>query len=165
MTTTDRTPFRLRGWFEVAYKIGVGIKGFDGLVELGAGVALLVSPQLVHRVLGSVAGELGEHHAHVFTFIAQYVARVDGELARSGLAFLIIFLMTHGLIKLGLVYCLLKKLTRAYPVALAILGVFLVYQLYVFVINPTIGMAIFTILDAVIIWLVWGEYRDLQSKK
>jgi uncharacterized membrane protein len=160
-----RTPLRLHPWFEAVYKIGVGIKGFDGLVEFAIGVALLFSPQLVHTLLGGVAQELGEHHGQVFQFIAEYVARVDGELARSGLTFLIVFLITHGLVKLGLVYCLLREIVRAYPVALAILGAFLVYQVYVFIIHPTIGMAIFSVLDAVIVWLVWGEYRDLQAKK
>lgn len=160
-----KTPLRLQPWFEAVYKVGVGIKGFDGLVELVTGVALLISPQLVHTLLGGLAKELGEHHTHAFQFIAEYVARVDSELARSGLAFLIIFLITHGLVKLGLVYCLLREIVRAYPVALAILGAFLVYQVYVFVINPTIGMAIFSVLDAVIVWLVWGEYRDLKAKK
>lgn len=160
-----KTPVRLQPWFETVYKIGVAIKGFDGLIEFAMGIALLVSPQLVHTLLGSVAKELGEHHAQVFQFIAEYVARVDGDLARSGLTFLILFLITHGLVKLGLVYCLLREIVRAYPVALAILGAFLVYQVYVFIIHPTIGMALFSALDAVIVWLVWGEYRDLKAKK
>lgn len=161
----NKTPLRLRPWFETVYKIGVGLKGFDGLMELVTGVALWISPQLVHIILGSLAKELGEHHAHVFQFIAEYIGHVDGDLARGGVVFLIVFLITHGLVKLGLVYCLLREIVRAYPVALTILGAFLVYQVYVFIINPSIGMAIFTLLDAVIVWLVWGEYRDLQAKK
>jgi uncharacterized membrane protein len=165
MTKHTHIPLRNKPYFELIYKIGVGIKGFDGLVELAVGIALLISPQLVHNILGGLAKELGEHHAHIFRFISEYIARVDGDLARGGIIFLIIFLITHGLVKLGLVYCLLREIVRAYPVALAILGAFLVYQAYVFVVHPTIGMALFTVLDAVIIWLVWGEYRDLLAKK
>lgn len=156
---------RFKSWFERIYKIGVAVKGFDGLVELVVGVALLISPSLVHMVLKTIAGELGEHHSHTIRFITDYVARLDGELARSGLAFLIFFLILHGIVKLTLVYCLLKEIVRAYPYALAILGLFLVYQLYVFIVTPTIGMALFTILDAIIIWLVWHEYRELLGKK
>lgn len=150
--------------FERIYKIGIGIKGFDGLVELLAGLALLISPKIVHNILAGLSGELGEGHVRTFNFIAEYVARLDTELAKSGLVFLILFLIIHGLVKLVLVYCLLKEIVSVYPTALAILGAFLVYQAYVFVINPTIGMALFTILDAVIIWLVWGEYRELRGK-
>jgi len=154
-------------WFEFVYKIGVGIKGFDGLVELIAGIALLISPHIVHVVLGSISGEFHEHmHVHrSFQFISEYVARLDGDLARSGLTFLILFLIIHGLVKLALVYCLLKEIVKAYPYALAVLTLFLIYQAYVFVKAPSIGMALFTILDAVIIWLVWREYRELRAKK
>lgn len=165
MISHNRIPFRLRHWFERFYKIGVGIKGIDGLIELAAGIALLVSPQLVHVFLQSFASELGEHSSHKFGFIIEYIARIDSDLARSGTTFLIIFLVIHGLVKLGLVYCLLRKIIRAYPVALAILVIFLAYQSYVLIVNPSIAMAIFTILDVAIVWLVWGEYRDLKAKK
>ncbi len=151
-------------WFERAYFIGVAIKGFDGLVELVVGLALLISPSLVHSVLSAVAGEAGEHHAHMFRFIAEYVARLDNELAHSGLTFLIIFLIGHGVVKLVLVYCLLKEIVRAYPYALFILVLFLIYQVYVLFGDHSIGMWLFTILDIVIIYLVWGEWRELHHK-
>lgn len=151
--------------FEKIYKIGVAIKGFDGLVELVVGLTLWISPSFVHTVLGAISGEAGEHSSAVFRFITEYVARINADLAKSGLLFLILFLTVHGLVKLVLVYCLLKEIVRAYPYALGILAIFLIYQAYVFIVQPTIGMALFTILDAVIIWLVWGEYQDLRSKK
>lgn len=152
-------------WFERIYKIGVGLKGVDGLAEFIAGLALLISPSLVHTVLGAIAEELGDHHAHVYQFIAEYVGRLDDSLARSGLVFLIIFLLSHGILKLALVYCLLKEYVRVYPYALLILGGFLVYQLYVFVRLPTIGMGLFSLLDAIIIYLVWREWHELRAKK
>jgi uncharacterized membrane protein len=159
-----RLKLRQQPWFELIYKIGVGIKGFDGLVELVTGIALWVSPTLVHTVLSNVAGELGERGG-VFHFISVNIARIDTDLAQSGLTFLILFLITHGLVKLVLVYCLLREIVKAYPVALAILVLFLIYQAYVFVTQPSLGMALFTFLDIVIIWLVWGEYQDLKAKK
>lgn len=152
-------------WFERVYKVGVGIKGFDGLVELVAGIALLVSPRLVHQFLMGTAGEFGESQMRAFRFIAEYIARLDTELAKSGLVFLIIFLISHGLIKLALVYCLLKEIVRAYPIALTLLVAFLIYQIYAFIVTPTFGMALFTVLDVVIIWLVWGEYKKLKAEK
>lgn len=158
------TKFRRASWFDGAYRVGIVIKGFDGLVELVAGVALLVAPGTVHWLLSHVAGEMYQHHTHTGQFIATYVARLDGDLARSGLVFLIAFLIGHGIVKLALVYCLLQRIVWAYPYALGFLGLFLVYQLYVLVSNPTsIGMWLFTLLDVVIIWLVWGEWRDLRE--
>lgn len=159
------TTLRQKPWFETLYKISVAIKGFDGLVELVAGITLWISPSIIHSFLGAIVGETAEHSGRIMQFISENVARIDDELAKSGLTFLILFLTIHGLVKLALVYCLLKEIVRAYPVALAILVVFLIYQLYVFIVHPTIGMALFTLLDAIIIWIVWGEYQDLKSKK
>lgn len=156
---------RQQPWFETLYKIGVGIKGFDGAVEFVAGIALLISPSLVHTLLSGIAREAGEHNGNVYHFIADYIARTDNDLAKSGLVFLILFLVIHGAVKLALVYCLLKEIVSAYPIALGILVAFLIYQIYVFIVSPSLGMALFTILDVIIIWLVWGEYQDLREKK
>lgn len=164
MKNLSRT-IRAQPWFEAVYKVGVAIKGFDGLVELIVGVSLLISPSLVHTILSAIAGEASQHNARVFHFIAQNVARIDTDLGRSGLTFLIIFLIGHGVVKLALVYCLLKEIVRAYPVALAILVVFLIYQAGVLILQPSIGVALFTLLDIIIIWLVWGEYQELRAKK
>jgi uncharacterized membrane protein len=150
--------------FNTIFDIGVVIKGIDGLAELLAGIALLVSPSLVHTVLSGIAGA-NSGRVHVPHLVAQYVARLDDQLAASGLVFLIIFLLTHGIVKLALVYCLLKKIVRAYPIALAILVAFLVYQVYVFIQTPSLSMAVFCILDVVIVGLVWREYRILSPKK
>lgn len=152
-------------WFQIAYKIGIGIKGFDGAVELVAGLALFATPTIVHTALSSVANYANHHPDSTHHFIADYVARLDDDLARSGLTFLIIFLIGHGVVKIALVYCLLREIIWAYPYALGVLLLFLAYQVYVLVQDPlSIGMWLFTILDVVIIWLVWGEYKELKEK-
>jgi len=151
--------------FNTIFDIGIIIKGIDGLAELIGGLVLLISPHLVHTTLVAIGVEAGRSTGHVHHFVAQYVARLDDQLAASGLVFLIIFLLTHGIVKIALVVCLLKKIIRAYPIALAILGAFLVYQVYVFVRGPSVSMAIFCLLDAVIIWLVWREYKLLLREK
>lgn len=151
--------------FNAIYDFGIIVKGIDGFIELAAGVLLWVSPSLAHSLLMGVHNELLEGSAHhVQQYVAQYIGRLDAQLAAAGLIFLIIFLISHGVIKLALVYALLKKIVQAYPVALVILGLFLVYQIYVFVREPTIGMALFSVLDAIIIGLVWREYKLLLSE-
>lgn len=149
-------------WYERIYKVGVAIKGFDGLVELIAGVLLLTAPQLLHTVLQGVSGEALEHNGRFMAYIAENVAHIDADLSKSGLLFVAIFLLSHGVVKLALVYALLKEIVWAYPYALIILAGFLVYQVYAFAIHPTFSMAVFSLLDAIIIWLVWGEWQKLK---
>lgn len=151
-------------WFDKAFGVTIAIKGFDGLVELLAGIALIISPGLVHWALSGLGGWFGDRHVHVLHFIGENIARIDGEFTRSGLIFLILFLITHGVVKLALVYCLLKKIVRAYPYAIAVLGFFLVYQIYLLIIHPTILMVFFTVLDVAIIFLAYGEYRKLKTE-
>jgi uncharacterized membrane protein len=152
-------------YFELIYRIGVAIKGMDGLVELIAGLALVISPSIVHTILMNLMGRAQVHDGKAFYVISEYIARLDNDLTKSGLLFLTIFLIGHGVVKLVLVYCLLRRYIHAYPYALSVLCLFLLYQLYVLVQDPlSIGMWLFTILDIVIIWLVWGEYKDLKEK-
>ena len=153
-----RTPL---DWF---YDIGVIIKGIDGAIEFLAGLVLWISPRVVHLVLTAIAGEAREGKTATRHFIAGYVARLDSQLARSGLVFLIVFLVIHGAVKLALVYCLLRKIHRAYPIALAVLTAFLAYQIYALVTAPSIGFVIFTVLDAIIIYLVYREYRVIKPR-
>lgn len=157
---------RQQPWFEAVYKVGVGIKGLDGFLELAAGLLLLISPHTLHVLLGAIVNEAGHHHGHVTHFVATSIAHLDDDLARSGLTFLIIFLIGHGIVKLALVYCLLRRILWAYPYALGVLSLFLVYQLYALARDPSsVGMWLFTILDIVIIWLVWGEWKDLKESE
>ncbi|MGB4967538.1 MAG: DUF2127 domain-containing protein [Candidatus Saccharimonadales bacterium] len=69
------------------------------------------------------------------------------------------------MIKLVLAYCLLKEILRAYPCALGVLALFLAYQLYLLVAKPSVGMLVFVLLDLVIIWVVWREWRMLLRQK
>ena len=152
-------------WFDTLYRVGVMIKGLDGLVEFATGILLLFAPGTVHMMLSYIIGTAHHHEGHTAHFIAEHVARVDSDIARSGLTFLIIFLISHGAIKLILVYCLLRRVVWAYPYAVSVLVLFLLYQLYVLMRDPlSLGMWLFTILDVIIIWLVWGEWRDLRER-
>ena len=158
-------PTHERSWLDKAYLISVAVKGFDGLVELIAGIWLIVAPTSLHAILVSVAGEAAEHQGRFAALIAENVAHVDKDLAKGGLVIVVLFLISHGVVKLALVYALLRKILWAYPYALLVLTAFLVYQLYVCILHPSLGMVIFALLDAAIIWIVWREWRTLLAEK
>ncbi|MBH1980171.1 DUF2127 domain-containing protein [Candidatus Saccharibacteria bacterium] len=151
-------------WFQFTYKAGLAVKGFDGLVELFVGLALLFTPGILHGILSATGASMSHHHDSLHHFVADYIARLDDDLARSGLAFLTLFLIGHGVLKLVLVYCLLRNIVHAYPYVLAALGAFLLYQFYVLAQDVTaIGMWLFTIFDIVIFVLVSLEYKSLKK--
>lgn len=149
-------------WYERIYKVGVGVKGFDGTVELVAGIWLWVAPQSLHALLHHWHVSTSNWHSALGDTLAQSIARFNHELYGGVLVMAIIFLISHGVIKLALVYALLREIIWAYPYALIVLGLFLVLQMYA-IVRPGVGMAALIVLDVLIIWLVWGEWQKLKA--
>ena len=58
-----------------------------------------------------------------------------------------------------LVIALLKNRLWAYPVSLAVLGLFVVYQLYRFSHTHGVGLILLSAFDVVVLGLIWHEYR------
>jgi len=144
------------------FDVGVIIKGFDGAVELIVGLLLLLAPQAIDAVLDWIAGRARAETSRAGEFVATVVGHADAQLAGGGTGFLIAFLIAHGVIKLALVYALLRRIIKAYPWAIGILIAFLAYQLFVLVTAPSLGQVLFSVLDVIIIVLVWREYRELR---
>jgi uncharacterized membrane protein len=71
----------------------------------------------------------------------------------------VVYLLLHGVVKVILVAALLKNALWAYPWTIALLGVFIVYQLYRLSLKPSVGLTALTVFDAVIAGLTYREYR------
>lgn len=151
-------------WFDRLYMVTVAVKGFDGLVELVAGLILLIAPGELHKLLSFLTGEARESSHQFMHQLAEYIAHVDTDVTRGGLTVVILFLVIHGVVKLSLVYALLRRILWAYPYALGVLVLFLLYQLYVCIVQPSVNMILFALLDAIIVWVVWGEWRKLARE-
>ena len=46
-----------------------------------------------------------------------------------------------------------------YPLAIAVFGAFIVYQLYRFTLSHSLWLILITVVDVVVIGLTWQEYR------
>ena len=57
---------------------------------------------------------------------------------------------------------LLRNKLWAYPVSLAVLGLFIIYQLYRFSYSHGVGLLVLTGFDGVVMGLVWHEYRLIR---
>jgi uncharacterized membrane protein len=69
------------------------------------------------------------------------------------------------LVKIALVYYLLKKDMRVYPWAIGFLTLFAIYQLYLALYHVSLGYLLLTGLDVFIVYMAWQEYRKLVDKK
>jgi uncharacterized membrane protein len=73
------------------------------------------------------------------------------------------YLLTHGSVKLGLVIGLLKGRMWAYPSSLAVFGIFVLYQTYLFTLNHSPAVVLLTLFDLIVIWSVWREYQIVRA--
>lgn len=164
MTETAPLPhkwFHPRTLLDKTYEIGILLKGFDGVMELLGALLLIVVPAsaITHLTHFLVDTELN-HDPHAF--VAMHILHFGTKLAEGHNTFAILFLATHGAVKVGLVVALLRQKMWAYPLALIALSGFLVYQIYLLLTQATFGMVFLTVLDLIIIWLVWREWGNVK---
>ena len=150
-----------RNWDAIthrAFQIGIVLKGIDGLLEITAGTALLLTtrPAILHAVNVLTRDELTEDPHDYFANLLVHLAK---HLSLRTQHFAAFYLLGHGLVKAGLVAGLLCKVRRAYPAALVFLVGFVLYQVYRIFRHPSPGLLFLTGFDVVIIALVWLEWR------
>jgi uncharacterized membrane protein len=145
------------------FDIALILKGLDGLLELVGGVLLLVvSPATINRL----AERLTQHELSQDPqdFIAHRLLRLTANLHNTQ-TFGAVYLLTHGLVKLVIVVGLFRREHWAYYVAFVFLGGFVIYQVYRLTYAPSIGLALLTVFDSIIIWLTWREYRRMRTHR
>jgi uncharacterized membrane protein len=149
---------RTERWFRVA----LILKGVDGAAELAAAVALLLIPAAtVHRLVADVVSRdlLGPPGG----FLTRHLVAGTAEFEAGNRTFVLVYLGLHGVLKLTLVWALLRKWRPAYPVAAAVLGVFVGYELLRAIHTGSLVLPFLAVLDVLVIVLVLREYRLLRA--
>lgn len=154
-----------RSAFERVYTLVVAVKGLDGLVELIAGLALLLAPQSAAGLLFAIADELAEGSSSLRQTLAQSVASAGGGVAVGGDVPLALFLLVHGVVKLVTVTALLRRAIAWYPWAIGALAVLLAVQLVDVALHPRIGGVVLVAFDVAVLALVVWEYRRLRRER
>ena len=141
-----------------AFQIGVLLKGAHAVLECAGGIGLaLVSTNSISAFVNHFTQE--ELIADPRDFIAAHMLAFAQNFTVETKHFYAFYLLSHGLVKIALVIGLLKGKLWSYPASLVVLGLFIAYQLYRFSYTHSPGLIILTILDIVVMILVWHEYR------
>jgi len=141
------------------------IKAAGGLVEVVTGIAslFLTTNEVLHATQLLVQGKLS---ADPDDFLANYILDIASRFTPGATnLFLFWYLLGHGVINLFLVVMLVKKKMWAYPLSLAIFGLFVVYEGWQLYFSHSLLLAAFTVFDLAVIWLVWKEYRYVSRTK
>jgi uncharacterized membrane protein len=168
--TTSRTsatkPARpLSPALDKTFKIGLVLKGLDGIAEVIGGILLaFVSPNAIEHIARTLtAHELSQDPHDV---IARYLLHTTSHLTTGTTLFGAVYLLSHGIAKIVLVALVLRDKLWAYPWLIALLLAFIVYQLYrIIAVRFSAGLTALTIFDAVLIWLTWREYQARRTRR
>ena len=147
---------------ERLFKAALILKGLDGAAELtGAVVLLLVPAAAVDRLVAEVVSRdlLGPPDG----FLTRHLMAGTAEFAAGNRTFVLVYLGLHGIVKLALVWALLRRWRAAYPVAAVVLGVFVGYELIRAVHTGSLVLPFLAALDVLVIALVLREYRLLRT--
>lgn len=148
-------------WLDRWFTLVLIGKGIDGVLEtIGGAILLFVSHATLTGLLGSLA------HFDLVTdhdIIARGVLALDHSLSSGGQLFGALYLLIHGLVKIGLVWALLSRRYHWYPYAIGVLVAFTLYQIYQLFTMFSLGIVVLTILDFLVIWLTILEYRRHQG--
>ncbi|GAB3560760.1 DUF2127 domain-containing protein [Arthrobacter alkaliphilus] len=145
------------------FRVSLILKGLDGVLELIGGILLLlIKPEQI----GDLVRLLTQHELarDPNDFLANSLVHMSSNLSGSGTLFGAIYLLLHGLIKIVLVWAVLKDQLWAYPWMIAFLLVFIVYQVYRIVVAFSWGLVLLTAFDIFIVWITGREYRLRRTK-
>ena len=145
------------------FEAGLAIKGLLCSAEFLAGFGLLATPNpLVARfVFWLTHFEIAEDPTDT---LANWTLRAVGQFPLPTQHFYGWYLLAHGGLKLAMVLMLWMKILWAYPASMAVLGGFVVYQLYEFIATGSPFLLVLAVFDLFMIALIWQEYRALQVR-
>jgi uncharacterized membrane protein len=129
---------------EFLFRAGVMLKGLDGALEIAGGVALwLIQPRILVRWVGMLTQDEIAEDPH--DLVANFLRHAASRLSVSGEHFMALYLLGHGVVKLFVVGALLRDKLWGYPLAITVFGGFILYQIYRFTLNGSLGLVVLSI--------------------
>ena len=149
---------------KASFRTGITIKGVDGLLEAIGGVLLwFIKPE----ALGTTLYNLVQHELlrDPHDFLARHLLHTSEKIAQSDPIFASLFLLTHGLVKVGLTVALWMNKLWAYPLAIVLFSAFTVLETFRYARTHAMILLVLAIFDLLIVWLAWEEYGVEKAKR
>lgn len=142
------------------FEVSVILKALNGVIEMLIGVSVFfITKETLTQFVAFIARvELSEDPGDL---LANYLVKAVEHYTFTSQMYISIYLLSHGVLKVALVYCLLKKYLWAYPTAIVVFGLFGVYQIYAYIHAPHLSLLFLTLLDVFIMFVTYIEYRNL----
>ncbi len=143
------------------FEVSVLLKGTHALIECIGGLSLaFVNTGTIVALVNTLTQE--ELIEDPNDFVAVHLLVLAQNFSVSSQHFYAFYLLSHGLVKLFLVIGLLNNKLWSYPASLAVMSLFILYQLYRFSYTSSLGLIVLTVFDLIVMVLIWHEYRILR---
>ncbi|WP_158864234.1 DUF2127 domain-containing protein [Leifsonia sp. AG29] len=151
-------------FLDLAFRVTVFLKGLDGVLELVGGALLLfLTPERIHAIVRLLTQhELSEDPTDP---VAGWLLHWSHQVTGSATLFGAFYLIVHGLVKVVLVWAVLRDRLWAYPWMLGFLVVFIGWQGYELARHFSWGLFALTVFDVLIVALTVREYRVQLRKR
>jgi uncharacterized membrane protein len=145
------------------FEIGIIAKGIHALLEVAGGIFLwFVRPESLSNIVRALTqNELSEDPND---FLANFILQASAHYSMSSRHFGMIYLLSHGAIKLVLVVLLWRRILWAYPLGVGALVLFIAYQLARWTGTHSLFLLLLSLFDAFMIVLTIIEYRRLRAE-
>jgi uncharacterized membrane protein len=145
------------------FELGVSLKFVNGLLEVIGGLFLLWStPQSLSKLATALlTNEMLEDPKDL---VANTLLHAVQDLSGNARVFASVYLLLHGIVKVGLVVALWRKKLWAYPLAGVVLVLFTIYQVYLYSHSRSPFQLFLTAIDVIILLLLWSEYRRVAPR-
>lgn len=148
--------------FHRLFEVGIWIKGIDGLIEIAGGILLFaVSLQALNSWIiaitqNEIQEDSGDLIANALRHAAQRITPGSKHIAGA-------YLLGNGIVKVFLAACILRGKLWCYPIAIAVITLFILLQSVRLCFHFSWSMLIATIVDVAIVLLIWREYRRIKK--
>ena len=150
---------RERGIHDV-YMFSIMLKGVGAALETVLGLMLLYTKSIVAFIMELINNELLDDPNDFLATHFRHALNPSPETQVFGG----LYLLSHGAVKLFLVIGLLRNKLWAYPASLAVFSLFILYQMMRFFRTHSGWLLLLTVVDLVVMWLIWHEYRRVQKE-
>lgn len=143
---------------------GLALKAIYAAVEFANGILLMV---LNHAQLNTLIKliALPELREDPQDIAMNYFIKLGKNLSINSQHSAALYLLLHGSTKLMVIWLLLRKRLWAYPLAVIVFGLFVLYEMYSYIHSSSVLLLLSVIMDILIIVLIVMEYKRLKIKE
>jgi uncharacterized membrane protein len=137
------------------FLLAIVLKGLNGLLEIGLGLLLMFTDTFSNVVFFLTRDAIIDDPDNYFaTHLRAFASQSHEAFFIGGL-----YLVAHGSVKVFIAGTLWRNYSWAYPAAMAILALFILYEAIYVIQTYSIPFFLLSLFDVVMLWLVSHEYK------